>query len=82
METRDEGSGIRCKDHPDAPHDIVLRAERIFSYGMGAEKFAVQLKTLRTEVAKDECKRIIDVYRKTYAKIPELWSAAQNGGEQ
>jgi DNA polymerase len=47
-------------------------------YGMGAVKFAAQLKTLGTEVAEDECKRIIDVYRKTYAKIPELWSAAQS----
>ena len=46
-------------------------------YGMGAAKFAAQLKVLGTEVAEDECKRIIDVYRSTYAKIPELWSSAQ-----
>lgn len=46
-------------------------------YSMGAAKFAAQLKVLGTEVAEDECKRIIDVYRSTYAKIPELWSSAQ-----
>lgn len=46
-------------------------------YGMGATKFAAQLKVLGTEVEEAECKRIIDVYRNTYAKIPELWSNAQ-----
>jgi len=46
-------------------------------YGMGAAKFAAQLKVLGTEVEEAECKRIIDVYRSTYAKIPELWSSAQ-----
>lgn len=46
-------------------------------YGMGAAKFAAQLKVLGTEVEEAECKRIIDVYRSTYAKIPELWSNAQ-----
>jgi DNA polymerase len=46
-------------------------------YSMGAAKFAAQLKVLGTEVEEAECKRIIDVYRSTYAKIPELWSSAQ-----
>ena len=44
---------------------------------MGAAKFAAQLKVRGTEVEEAECKRIIDVYRSTYAKIPELWSSAQ-----
>ena len=30
------------------------------------------------EVSEDEAKRIIDTYRRTYPKIPELWKAAAN----
>ena len=45
-------------------------------YGMGAKKFQAQLKTFGVEMDLDECKRIIDVYRETYPKIPELWSQA------
>jgi DNA polymerase len=45
-------------------------------YGMGAAKFRAQLKTFGVEVSEDEAKRIIDTYRRTYPKIPELWKAA------
>lgn len=47
-------------------------------YGMGAVKFRAQLKTFGVEVSEDETKRIIDTYRRTYPKIPELWKAAAN----
>ena len=45
-------------------------------YGMGAAKFQAQLKTFGVQVDEDECKRIIQVYRQTYPKIPEFWKAA------
>jgi DNA polymerase len=47
-------------------------------YGMGAVKFRAQLKTFGVEVSEDEAKRIIDTYRRTYPRIPELWKAAAN----
>jgi DNA polymerase len=43
---------------------------------MGATKFAIQLKTFGVEIEEQEAKRIIDVYRATYPKIPELWKEA------
>ena len=46
-------------------------------YGMGAVKFQSQLKVFGVDVPLDECKRIIDVYRRTYPKIPALWREAQ-----
>lgn len=42
-------------------------------YGMGGPKFKAQLKTFGTDVTEEEAKRIIDTYRITYPKIPELW---------
>jgi len=47
-------------------------------YGMGATKFKAQLKTFGVEVHEDEAQRIIDTYRNTYPKIPELWKSASN----
>jgi DNA polymerase len=46
-------------------------------YGMGAQKFQAQLKTFGVEIEADEANRIIQVYRNTYDKIPELWKQAQ-----
>jgi len=46
-------------------------------YGMGSQKFQVQLKTFGVEIEADEANRIIQVYRKTYDQIPELWKQAQ-----
>jgi DNA polymerase I-like protein with 3'-5' exonuclease and polymerase domains len=46
-------------------------------YGMGAQKFQVQLKTFGVEIEANEANRIIQVYRKTYDQIPELWKQAQ-----
>jgi DNA polymerase len=46
-------------------------------YGMGAQKFQTQLKTFGVEIPEDETSRIIQVYRGTYDKIPELWRQAQ-----
>ena len=45
-------------------------------YGMGAPKFKAQLLTFGVDMDLDECKRIINVYRETYSKIPQLWEQA------
>jgi DNA polymerase len=45
-------------------------------YGMGATKFRGQLKTFNVDMKLGECRRIINVYRETYPKIPELWDKA------
>lgn len=46
-------------------------------YGMGAEKFQTQLKTFGVDdLDLDECKRIIETYRRTYPKITAFWKAA------
>lgn len=42
-------------------------------YGMGGPKFKAQLKVFGVEVDELEAKRIIDTYRSTYPRIPELW---------
>ena len=47
-------------------------------YGMGAAKFKAQLKTFGVDIELDEAKRIIDTYRQTYPKIPQLWKSAAN----
>jgi DNA polymerase I-like protein with 3'-5' exonuclease and polymerase domains len=46
-------------------------------YGMGAQRFQDQLKTSGVELTLDECKHIINTYRSTYSKIPDLWAQAQ-----
>jgi len=45
-------------------------------YGMGAEKFGVQLKTFGYEVAPDEARRIINIYRDANYKISKGWRDA------
>ena len=46
-------------------------------YGMGAEKFGVQLKTFGYEVSPDEARRIISIYRQSNFAISKLWRDAQ-----
>lgn len=47
-------------------------------YGMGAAKFQAQLKTFGVVIGLDECRRIIDVYRRTNYMITGLWRDAQD----
>lgn len=47
-------------------------------YGMGAAKFQAQLKAYGVEVELEECRRIIDVYRRSNDAIVRLWRQAQN----
>ena len=46
-------------------------------YGMGAEKFGVQLKTFGYGVSPDEARRIINIYRQSNFAINKLWRDAQ-----
>jgi DNA polymerase len=50
-------------------------------YGMGANKFAIQLKTFGVEIDDAESSRIIQVYRDTYRHIPKLWQEANRSLE-
>ena len=45
-------------------------------YGMGGKKFQAQLKTFGVDIPEDEASHIIQIYRATYGKIPELWKQA------
>jgi len=45
-------------------------------YGMGGKKFQAQLKTFGVDIPEDEASHIIQIYRATYGKIPELWRQA------
>jgi DNA polymerase len=68
------------------PEDQITKDERFVGkvailgcgYGMGAIKFQGQLKTFGVEVALDEARRIIDIYRKTNPAVTALWKQAQH----
>ena len=45
---------------------------------MGGPKFKAQLAVFGTKIEEEESKRIIDTYRATYPKIPELWRISQD----
>jgi len=47
-------------------------------YGMGHNKFGIQLKTFGVEIADEEAARIISIYRQTYPHIPRLWKEANS----
>jgi DNA polymerase len=69
------------------PEKDISKAERFVGkttilgagYGMGATKFGVQLKSFGLYIDESEAKRIVDTYRRTYPKIPELWRNAEEG---
>lgn len=46
-------------------------------YGMGAAKFKAQLKAFEVTVSDGEAAHIIETYRSTYPKVPELWRQGQ-----
>ena len=68
------------------PEEEITKPERFMGkttvlgagYGMGAAKFQAQLKTYGVEVDLEECRRIIDIYRRTNDAIVRLWRQAQN----
>jgi len=68
----------------DKEPDVISKEERFVGkqtilgcgYGMGHARFKVQLKNFGVELDEDECQRIINIYRTTYADIPKLWRAA------
>ena len=68
----------------DKPQDEITKEERFIGkttilgagYQMGSVRFQAQLKSFGVELKTEECKRIIDTYRTTYADIPKLWQGA------
>lgn len=68
------------------PEADVTKAQRFIGkttilgagYGMGAKRFQEQLKSFGVELELDECRRIIDIYRRTNDKIVRLWRQAQD----
>jgi len=46
-------------------------------YGMGAVKFQAQLKTFGYDMDLNECRRVIDVYRRSNWRISQFWREAQ-----
>jgi DNA polymerase len=47
-------------------------------YGMGAVRFAEQLKSFGTDIPVDEARRIIQIYRDSNWKIAQFWRNCQN----
>ena len=47
-------------------------------YGMGAVRFAEQLKSFGTTISVDEARRIIQIYRDSNWKIAQFWRNCQN----
>ena len=45
-------------------------------YGLGAKKLQAQLKNFGVDMDLEECKRIINVYRRAYPRIVDFWSRA------
>jgi len=68
----------------DKPEDEITKEERFIGkttilgagYQMGSARFQAQLKSFGVELKAEECKRVIDTYRTTYAGIPKLWRGA------
>lgn len=68
------------------PEADITKEERFFGktivlgagYGLGAVTFQRQLKNFKVVLDEAECKRLIDVYRRTYPRIPELWKQAND----
>lgn len=68
----------------DKPAEEINKQERFVGkttilgagYGMGAAKFKAQLLGFGVDLEQTECDHIIQIYRSTYDKIPQLWRTA------
>lgn len=74
---------MACQIYNKSPEDVTDQERFVgkttilgAGYGMGAEKFKIQLKNFGVDASIEECQRIIFVYRQTYPRIPELWKQA------
>jgi len=69
----------------NVPEDKVTKEQRFVGkttilgagYGMGAVRFAEQLKTFGTTIPVDEARRIVSIYRDTNWKISQFWRNCQ-----
>jgi DNA polymerase I-like protein with 3'-5' exonuclease and polymerase domains len=70
----------------DIPEDEVTAEQRFVGkttilgagYGMGAVRFAEQLKTFGTTMEPAEAKRVVQIYRDANWKIAQLWRSSQH----
>ena len=70
----------------DVPESEVTKEQRFVGkttilgagYGMGAVRFAEQLKTFGTTIAPAEAKRVVQIYRDANWKIAQLWRSSQH----
>ena len=70
----------------DKPVEDIIGSERFIGkqtvlgcgYGMGAERFKEQLASMGVYLEAAECRRIIDVYRRSNDKVKNLWQEASN----
>lgn len=64
------------------PVDMITKAQRHvgkfavlgLGYGMGAPKFQNTLAGTGVDLPLNECKRIVEIYRSTFPRVPALWS--------
>lgn len=47
-------------------------------YGMGAQKFQMQLRTFGVDLNLEFCKKILNTYRNQFGHIPKLWNEASD----
>ena len=70
----------------DVPENEVTKEQRFVGkttilgagYGMGAVRFAEQLKTFGTDMPIAEAKRVVQIYRDANWKIAQLWRSSQH----
>lgn len=72
-------SGLRNRYTIKTTHGAIIVHN--CGYGMGAQKFQVQLRTFGVEIPDAEASRIVQVYRDTYPHIPRLWKEANSSLE-
>lgn len=51
-------------------------------FGVGAEKLRSSISTGGVELAESEAQRIVDLYRKTYPKVKDMWSKCKTAMEK
>ena len=73
------GRKVTKDSDPQARH-VGKTAILGLGYGMSAPKFQLTLKNGKPsmDLPDAECKRVVDLYRRKYSKIPILWKAAHN----
>jgi DNA polymerase I-like protein with 3'-5' exonuclease and polymerase domains len=70
--------GVKEEDVTGAQRQVGKGVVLGCGYGMGADKFQATMKTQGVELAANECRRIVGVYREANHRISQLWKDAGN----